>query len=1196
MRKYLFILLSIHSIINFQKNYLMAYKPVQADIIKDISKRKEFYTLKLPTAATPTDFAPKYVLSEHLKNSNFLELHSYQLFVKHFINPNTPYARLLMKWETGVGKTIGAISIAMTFIKTFRQNALISTEELGSVFIIGFTKNIFKSELLRYPNLGFITVDELYTLKQLNKAANRGLKADILNLQDFMVRIKRRLSNRKGNGYFKFYGYKEFANKLFMLQDADLSEQNILQKIKSGNINTALLKSFKNSLIICDEIHNTYNSAEKNNWGLAIQYVLDNIPSARAVLLSATPINNSATEIVDLLNLLVPATVIRREVKNSSHKLTKSDLFSNINDQTLDPAALKLIKKLTAGRISFIRDTNPLFFPTKKYIGEPIPGIDYLKFISAEMSPFQYATYASVDTETLAHKDIYIVDFAIPNPKYGIPKFDKNGNPDYGAGEIGMYQLKKISHNLRSAPKEWTDRMGLQWHNNMIIGPALKMSRLKYLSTKFYKMIGDIHTLIKKKAGKIFIYHNSVHVSGILFIQEILKQNGLIPYNGISTQNTLCTIDGLTLAEHAKITDHKFNPAQFIIVHSGINKHQINREMQIFNNPDNAAGKNILIIVGSRIIKESYDLKAIRNVYIMSRPDNIPMLLQIIGRAVRKNSHINLPENERNVDISIYISTLPKNSGGGTMLGYEARKYKEKIKVYKIIQQIEKTLNESAVDLAINNDLIFQKNKLGDDPLAPLNFQPEYLLPENVKINSATYDIYYAESEVNFIITLIKRIYIELDIAWTYKQLWEKVKCPPAEWHININTKILSENNFLIALTRILWSESAKYTEPIIKVRDPIKIQYRENNYINTIYSMMDPYNKIIMLPNKRAHIIAAVGEYYTLFPFSMQLMRPVIDINAPYQNTKDNDAAYINIKEYIASITPDQKYESRRAKFIEKYMNYKICDMIDAVCNFDIDFHQLFAEEIIVYIFNIQTDGGPINPDYNDFYIKVLYYYDILGMIIWANTVREIYEEYADFNNKTTTENELLAARDTAGNNWIPSYIQKKFEKKICATIKKIKKKEKLLAGELPVGHHISDISRLYNPKVRCWQSSSKYKKSAPNWIENDIVVGFDEKPADSLYINFKIRSPIQNIKKYSDFRKIETGVACTSKKKHTLMELAAQLGVLLPRKINTIPLCNLIRQKLICNELKERSTPGSKIKWFYMYYEQKNTYLNKK
>jgi hypothetical protein len=51
-----------------------------------------------------------------------------------------------------------------------------------------------------------------------------------------------------------------------------LSEKEIREALEKGLIliNESFLYSFKNSLLICDEIHNVYNTAEKNNWGVAL--------------------------------------------------------------------------------------------------------------------------------------------------------------------------------------------------------------------------------------------------------------------------------------------------------------------------------------------------------------------------------------------------------------------------------------------------------------------------------------------------------------------------------------------------------------------------------------------------------------------------------------------------------------------------------------------------------------------------------------------------------------------------------------------------------------------------------------------------------------------------------------------------------------------------------------------------------------
>ena len=43
----------------------------------------------------------------------------------------------------------------------------------------------------------------------------------------------------------------------------------------------------------------------------------------------------------------------------------------------------------------------------------------------------------------------------------------------------------------------------------------------------------------------------------------------------------------------------------------------------------------------------------------MGRPDNIPTLIQIIGRSVRKYSHKYLPSDQNTVRIKIFTSCLP---------------------------------------------------------------------------------------------------------------------------------------------------------------------------------------------------------------------------------------------------------------------------------------------------------------------------------------------------------------------------------------------------------------------------------------------------------------------------------------------------------------------------------------------------------
>ena len=128
-----------------------------------------------------------------------------------------------------------------------------------------------------------------------------------------------------------------------------MRESDILKALNEKKIkfNIELLESFKNSLLICDEIHNVYNSLYKNNWGIAIQSVLDYTPSLRAIFLSATPLNNNPTEIIDLMNLLV--------VSDTNEKFKKEDFFSDVKTGEIKSESLDKIKKFLKGKVSFIK-------------------------------------------------------------------------------------------------------------------------------------------------------------------------------------------------------------------------------------------------------------------------------------------------------------------------------------------------------------------------------------------------------------------------------------------------------------------------------------------------------------------------------------------------------------------------------------------------------------------------------------------------------------------------------------------------------------------------------------------------------------------------------------------------------------------------------------------------------------------------
>ena len=253
---------------------------------EDLNNRKEFIQNEFKVQ----DSKKTYKLDDIIKKNNTLILNNYQKFITNFINPNTKYDKLLLIHSTGVGKTITSLSTAMNFIEIFKRekelNLLNKEINGGMVYIIGFTKNVFKKELFSRKEFGIVNKEEIKELDDLKKQILKyNYEKDVLKLKELKTKYTIRLKSKKGNGYFEFIGYKELVNRIIIKNQLEYNVQvhNIRNEKELKylidqeiiKLNYDFLDKFNKSLIICDEIHNVYNSLETNNWGLCLNIILD---------------------------------------------------------------------------------------------------------------------------------------------------------------------------------------------------------------------------------------------------------------------------------------------------------------------------------------------------------------------------------------------------------------------------------------------------------------------------------------------------------------------------------------------------------------------------------------------------------------------------------------------------------------------------------------------------------------------------------------------------------------------------------------------------------------------------------------------------------------------------------------------------------------------------------------------------------
>lgn len=1221
----------------------MAYKPVPddptesniVDFLEDVASRKEFLITKSAVTTVKNKAYAGFNLDEVELSMPGMRLHGAQHFVRAFHNPNTESERILIEWQTGSGKSICVIALAHEFIKQFRDINNVGIDP-PSVVIISFSvRETIQEDLLKYPEFGFVSKEDAEKLKYMrSKSGAQGSNRDENRSYTALVgTLRRRITDQSRGGYYRFYGYKEFANKLFEItpdganvgfdiqqlyrQSAENFDKLLDDASKRGyvNVNHDLVNSLRNGLLICDEIHDVYNISETNNYGIAIQYVLDKLGTTapRAVFMSATPITGSAAEIVGLLNLLVPRhklpegkplqrsdfftrskfvestsfmyndisysikkiKELEQNAKTQVIKLNKikivpesesggqilvmliakeliliygadvlnqmiadrvdhaevkiitatqiitdqananddieaaelTDLASQFIISHLKDGAIERIAQLAAGRVSFLLDSDVTAYPKKWFLGEQVQDVPYLSITKCPMSEFHQKTVEH-EHKLQGHErapnagfnaiSYTLYDIAFPNPS------DPN---------CGLYSSSDTLNKLETASAEWKAASGIHVNRKSdeittITGDFLKLSNIKNYSTKYYELIRAVLDAVNSGPGKIMIYHHRVRMSGVLLLQEAMKQNGFIDEFSNPTDSTICSVCGLKRSNHYRATNsaesnfifggkpdedsdeedlgidfnneykdeiaqeinkddkHEFIPARFVVAHSDVEKSMMNRSIARFNANGNLYGHKYRLIIGSKIIRQGLNFKAVRHQFVASLPTDYPTLMQVFGRVVRKDSHADLKPEDRDVNIRVFVSTYANNT-----ISPELQRYMDKGKEFLVIQRVERALHEFAVDGFINYDRI--KNALAIDStytnsLHGMVYKPKVL--ELSAITDATFLAYgYGEKEVATIAAAC-RVLFKYRPVWTADDLWKALKARLIA-KLYYNSDEFDEGNFALAL-ELLQKPSGFPLTTVVKT-----------------------------------------GKYY-IYTKVDQLMKPVIDIEsylreAPHlKNTYNPRNVSIQVSDFIKKTRSGLEFTIKLKEFERKYLvdNESPVEMSLVEC--DAQFHYDLQRALILSTKKITANDGAIIEMYKNF--KLCFTHDDMLNIKGAK----------NYHNGA-----------------------------------KMVKPDKIVA------YLITDSVVVYEFQSDRWYNMSFNDVGiSKRTNENDIIIGYvSQQPGNSQIgkaeSRYKIRPPIQKMEtSKGDNRLIVKGAVCSSRSRDELLSHINALRRVLV-KYKTVP-----------------------------------------
>jgi len=784
--------------------------PSQDNFQEAIYVKRDFYINMIP-ARPKLDTSEEIAEYREAKCKPDITLSESQNLLANFINPNTPYRGLIIYWGTGVGKSCASIAIA----EKFRP----MVEKYGTrihVLVPGpLHKQNYLEEILKCTGETYI---KMYQDKTM-----------VIN-EDDTNRIRKHAINIV-NQYYRLMSYRSFYKKV--LGEKVREKVTIGDKIKitsrkteqgeyERDISVDRIYNLDNTLLIVDEAHNLTG----NEYGDAVRKIISESKNLKVILLSATPMKDAADNIIELINYLRPVDMPAERDK----------IFTSQRGHQMEfkPSGREYLRKMARGYISYLRGSDPLTFAERIDMGEIPPELNFTKVTRCFMLPFQRKTYDYVietQEDSLDRTSEAVANFSFP----GLPRDIKDKNSKEIVGYYGIEGINIMRSQLKNSADTICRRIAstiladyqipdansliyLTENGKTIGGDIFNEKYLKHFSIKFYTALQKINETVygKRGSGLIFVYSNLVRV-GIELFQEVLQNNGYLEYQeNISSynirSNTRCYFCDHTYGSHrnlpTNIPKHDFFPATYITVTGGSdeNTEQIPEEKfrilkNVFNMLDNANGKFIKLVIGSKVMNEGITLKNIKEIHILDVHYNLGRVDQVIGRGIRFCKHYDIitPSNQfPRVEIYKYVISIEES------MSSEEQLYKKAEAKYQLIKETERILQEEAIDCPLNmSGNIFPEElekygncgsasnpcpaicgympctyKCGDKMLNDKYYDPTHHIYKKISKSQLDYSTYtnaLASEEIEYAKSKIKEMY-RLNNLYTLRDILKYVK------------------------------------------------------------------------------------------------------------------------------------------------------------------------------------------------------------------------------------------------------------------------------------------------------------------------------------------------------------------------------------------------------------------------------------
>lgn len=683
-----------------------------------------------------------------------------QRLVARFLHPMTPYHGLLLDHGVGVGKTCTAITVAETFLEAMPNNkvTILCPQAIAS----GFQRTLFDVEKLvalspREAQLRGESWESPQctgmTYLRLTDTATTKDRAEIKRAVEGAIRRR-----------YRIMGYLQFANYITKRLAAEI-DRTLDDEARKAAEDQFLHQLFSDHLLIVDEAHNLRDLVSSEATGVesgvteaseetespvagavaaaaegkrltpVLRRILRVTEGLRLMLMTATPMYNTAPEILFLLNLL-----LLNDTKNDADQLQTRDFFSG--EGALLPGKQDMLRKVCGRYISYMRGENPMSFPlrltppeaagaglfdgyptksiskmegTVKWTGHMKRIMSMLPLVVHRLDPKTTHVGRALHALLSRDRDVpadefeetqdFVLDRAtqMANITYPNGSFGSEGWATYlrpvNEGKLRQFAWREVQPDEdeeERLPPKVDDVFGpRKFERFSPKGAAIVRSVTAARGPCFvfsrYVNAGVLPLgLALERAGWTRVLHNGVAA-------PLLKPDRSVPV--VSRQCALCPHK-----ENEGHAGHTFVPACFVLL-TGVDqltpdfKGTLRYATTLQNDLEIRGGK-VKVILGSQITAEGLDLKCIRENHIFDGWYHLNRIEQVIGRAVRFCSHQALPRESRNCLIYLHTVMIPQFE--------TADLYAYRLATRKSIPigQVQRIIKETAWDCLMNRDAI----------------------------------------------------------------------------------------------------------------------------------------------------------------------------------------------------------------------------------------------------------------------------------------------------------------------------------------------------------------------------------------------------------------------------------------------------------------------------------------------------------